>query len=156
MKFSAIIFFISFFQLAFGQTVERDSIADSLVVVAKSQLGTPYKWATSNPDVSFDCSGFTAYVYGEFDITDCRSSKGYSNIGTEVSIENAKPGDCILFTGTKASDRSVGHVGIVVSNSEEGLQFIHCSSSKKHFGVVVTDYESSGYPKRFHSVRRLF
>jgi hypothetical protein len=36
------------------------------------------------------------------------------------------------------------------------LKFIHCSSSKKHFGVVITDYYDSNYPKRFIEARRLF
>ena len=121
-----------------------------------TQLGVPYKWATSSPNISFDCSGFTSYIYGYFDITKCRSSKGYGAIGTIVSIAEAKKGDCILFSGTNPSDRTIGHVGIVVENSENGLFFIHCSSSKKHFGVVITDYYASGYPKRFLSIRRLF
>lgn len=156
MKFYILLLSFAFSSLVYSQNEDRKIVADSIVKIAKAQLGTPYKWATSNPDVSFDCSGFTAYVYGAFDITECRSSKGYGEIGSEVSLENAQPGDCILFTGTKAADRSIGHVGIVISNEKNGLQFIHCSSSKKHFGVVITDYENSGYPKRFHSVRRLF
>lgn len=130
--------------------------ADSLVEVAKAQLGVPYKWATSNPGSSFDCSGFTSYVFGSFDITDCRSSKGYASIGSHVPFAEARKGDCILFTGTSPGSKTVGHVGIVIENNDKGLKFIHCSSSKNHYGVVITDYETSGYPKRFLEVRRLF
>lgn len=129
--------------------------ADSLVDIAKAQLGVPYKWATSNPGKSFDCSGFTAHVYGSLDITDCRSSKGYANIGEKITLSEARKGDCLLFAGTTPGSKTVGHVGIVIENNENGIQFIHCSSSKKHFGVVITDYESSGYPKRFLQARRL-
>ncbi len=130
--------------------------ADALVDVAKAQLGTPYKWATSSPGASFDCSGFTAYVYGSFDITKCRSSKGYAALGEKVKFSEARKGDCILFTGTSPSSKTVGHIGIVIENGKNGLKFIHCSSSSNHFGVVITDYETSGYPKRFMEVRRLF
>jgi len=129
--------------------------ADSLVDIAKAQLGVPYKWATSNPGKSFDCSGFTAHVYGSLDITDCRSSKGYANIGEKIKLSDVRKGDCLLFAGTTPGSKTVGHVGIVIENNENGIQFIHCSSSKKHFGVVITDYESSGYPKRFLQARRL-
>lgn len=129
--------------------------ADSLVDIAKAQLGVPYKWATSNPGKSFDCSGFTAHVYGSLDITDCRSSKGYANIGEKIMLSDVRKGDCLLFAGTTPGSKTVGHVGIVIENNENGIQFIHCSSSKKHFGVVITDYESSGYPKRFLQARRL-
>lgn len=130
--------------------------ADSIIDIAQAQLGVPYKWATSNPDVSFDCSGFTAYVFGTLDITNCRSSKGYSNLGEKVNFKEARKGDCILFTGTSPNSKTVGHIGIVIENNESGLKFIHCSSSTNHFGVVITDYESSGYPARFLEVRRLF
>lgn len=130
--------------------------ADSIVDLAKEQLGVPYKWATSAPGKSFDCSGFTAHVYGTMDITDCRSSKGYASVGQKVDFSEARKGDCLLFAGTSPGSKTVGHVGIVVENNENGLKFIHCSSSKNHFGVVITDYESSGYPKRFLQVRRLF
>lgn len=130
--------------------------ADSIVDLAKAQLGVPYKWATSAPGKSFDCSGFTAHVYGTMDITDCRSSKGYASVGKKVDFSQARKGDCIIFAGTAPGSKTVGHVGIVVENNENGLKFIHCSSSKNHFGVVITDYESSGYPKRFLQVRRLF
>jgi cell wall-associated NlpC family hydrolase len=130
--------------------------ADSLVTVAKTQLGVPYVWATSKPNTSFDCSGFTSFVYGSFDITDCRSSKGYGAIGDKIELKNARKGDCILFRGTTPGSKTIGHVGIVLENNENGLKFIHCSSSKAHFGVVITDYYTSGYPNRFLQARRLF
>ena len=130
--------------------------ADSLISCAKSQLGVKYVWATSKPNVSFDCSGFTAYVYGTFDVTQCRSSKAYGSLGKAVELKNARKGDCILFAGTTPGSKTIGHIGIVIENSANGLKFIHCSSSAKHFGVVMTDYYSSGYPKRFLEVRRLF
>lgn len=154
MKWLFSIFFLISFA-SFSQE-NWEARADSLVEVAKAQLGVPYKWATSNPGSSFDCSGFTSYVFGSFNITDCRSSKGYAAIGTKVPFSEARKGDCILFTGTSPGSKTVGHVGIVIENGENGLKFIHCSSSTSHFGVVITDYATSGYPSRFMEVRRLF
>ena len=133
-----------------------EQTADSIVEIAKAQLGVPYKWATSSPGKSFDSSGFTAHVYGTMNITKCRSSKGYASIGQKINMSEARKGDCLLFAGTTPGSKTVGHVGIVIENNENGLKFIHCSSSKRHFGVVITDYESSGYPKRFLEARRLF
>jgi len=133
-----------------------EPIADSIVDIAKAQLGVPYKWATSNPGHSFDCSGFTAHVYGSMDITECRSSKGYASIGEKIDLSEVRKGDCLLFAGTAPGSKTVGHVGIVIEHTDEGIKFIHCSSSKRHFGVVITHYESSGYPKRFLQARRLF
>ncbi len=155
MKIILLFAIILFSTQSFSQDLLQ-SRADSLVSVAESQLGVPYVWATSSPNKSFDCSGFTSYVYGSFDITDCRSSKGYGSLGDKVNLKEARKGDCILFAGTTPGSKTIGHIGIVIQNDNEGLKFIHCSSSKKHFGVVVTDYYSSGYPKRFLEVRRLF
>jgi cell wall-associated NlpC family hydrolase len=136
--------------------VQKEPTADSIVDIAKAQLGVTYKYATSNPGVSFDCSGFTAYVYGSLNITDCRSSKSYATIGEKIELSEVRKGDCLVFSGTAPGSTTAGHVGIVIENNENGIQFIHCSSSKSHYGVVITHYESSGYPQRFLQARRLF
>jgi cell wall-associated NlpC family hydrolase len=154
MKRLIFIFFVSLHLSSFGQDTTATK-SDSIVILAKEQLGIPYKYATSNPGVSFDCSGFTSYVYGACELPNSRSSKAYGKLGTKVSLENCQPGDCIIFSGTAAGSTTIGHVGIVISNDENGIQFIHCSSSKKHFGVVITDYYESNYTKRFLQVRRL-
>lgn len=140
----------------FGQDSLWMEKADSIVQLSTEQLGIPYKWATSAPNVSFDCSGFTSYVYTSVNVTCSRSSRAYGSLGREISLEECRKGDCIVFAGTAQGSKIPGHVGIVISNTEEGIKFIHCSSSSKHFGVVETDYHSSNYPKRFLSVRRLF
>lgn len=152
----AIILFMVLLSFSGFSQSEQDSLAVEIVSLAKEQLGVPYKYATSNPGVSFDCSGFTSYVYSSFDLPHSRSSRAYGNLGEKVSLETCQPGDCMIFTGTTPGSTTIGHVGIVISNNDAGIQFIHCSSSKKHFGVVITDYYSSGYPKRFLQVRRLF
>lgn len=148
------VLFLFVAPFGFSQT-PKDSLPSELIEIAKEQLGVPYKYATSDPGVSFDCSGFTHYVYSSLELPSSRSSKDYGSFGEKVSLETCIPGDCIIFSGTAKGSRTIGHVGIVVSNDENGLKFIHCSSSKKHFGVVITDYYDSNYPKRFLEVRRL-
>lgn len=128
-----------------------------LVSYAKTLLGVPYKYASSDPSEGFDCSGFITYVFNRFNIAVPRSSIGFTDVGTEVSVHTAKQGDLILFTGTETDStfltRSVGHMGIVVDNSDS-LRFIH-SSSGKAYGVVVTPLNSY-YQKRFVKVIRVF
>jgi cell wall-associated NlpC family hydrolase len=130
--------------------------ADSIVKNALEQIGVPYKWGTSSPDVSFDCSGFTSYIYNASNVVCSRSSRVYSGLGMAIPLGESRKGDCIIFSGTSPGSKTPGHVGIILSHTEEEIKFIHCSSSKKHFGVVVTDYYSSGYPKRYLQIRRLF
>jgi peptidoglycan DL-endopeptidase CwlO len=129
-------------------------IADSLVSYAQKFIGTPYVWAGVSPS-GFDCSGFVYYVFIHFGYTIQRSSSGLNTAGVKVNMDEVTKGDLILFTGTNPDDKSVGHVGIVISNKGEPLHFIHASSSKKHPGVVITDYANSHYPKRFVGLRRV-
>lgn len=155
------ILFIFSFILAFNSLAQSDTLsweakADTVVKYAKSQLGATYKWGTCTPGKCFDCSGLTLYAYKQVGIFCPRSSSGLSNVGDEVALDSCRKGDLILFRGTNPNDKSVGHVGIILENNEEGIKFIHCSSSSRHFGVVITDYYDSGYPKRFIKVKRLF
>jgi len=142
-------------QLAVSQEIWEPK-ADSIVNNALEQIGVPYKWGASSPNVSFDCSGFTSYIYNASNVVCSRSSKAYSGLGAPIPLGKCRKGDCIIFSGTSPGSKTPGHVGIIVSHTEGQIKFVHCSSSKKHFGVVVTDYYSSGYPKRFLQIRRLF
>jgi cell wall-associated NlpC family hydrolase len=148
--------FLPFFTEAQNDSLPHAAFADTLLEKAMEQLGVPYKYATSAPGVSFDCSGFTAYVYGSMGIPASRGARDYMSLGTQVSLEECRKGDCMVFSGPEAGSTLPGHVGIVVSNENGQIRFIHSSSSKKHYGVVITDYYDSNYPKRFLSVRRMF
>lgn len=139
---------------AFSQSEDWMCKSDSVILIAESQLGTPYKYGSKVPNKSFDCSGFVSYVYGECGVEHTRTSRGFHSLGEKIDLEESRAGDCILFSGTESS--SIGHVGIVVENNSDGVKFIHCSSSKRHFGVVVTELESTGYKDRFVEVRRMF
>jgi len=86
-----------------------------VVAIAKSKLGSPYRWAASGPNV-FDCSGFTMWVYAQVGVSLPHSSRAQINSGPRVSRANLKPGDLVFF------GRSViHHVGIYVG----GGQYIH-------------------------------
>ena len=117
-----------------------------IVSYAKKFLGKPYRYAASGPN-SFDCSGFTSYVYRQFGYSLSRSSRAQALNGTPVS--NLAPGDVLLFTSPR-SGGAVGHVGIYIGNGN----FIHASSGR---GRVVIDnlYSSSYYSKRYKGARRI-
>lgn len=137
---------------SYGQSNESEVIErDSLVEYAQQFIGTPYLWGGSSK-AGFDCSGFVYYVFSHFNVAVSRTSRGYANKGHEVAIDSACPGDIILFTGTNSSIRQIGHVGIILKNTNGTIDFIHSSSSKKHYGVTITRYNESGYVKRFLKV----
>lgn len=127
---------------------------DSLVAFAKTLIGIPYLYASTDPGKGFDCSGFITYVFNHFDLAVPRSSVDFTNMGREIAIEKAKPGDLILFTGTDSSDFVVGHMGIIESAINDELRFIHSTSGKAK-GVVISDM-GDYYKKRFVKVIRVF
>ena len=153
--FLLTFFFFTGKILSAQNNVRINPLTDSIVNYAKTFLGTPYKYGCASPKAGFDCSGFTYFVFKHYGISLPRSAKDYARIGKEVSISECRKGDIILFRGTHPSDKHVGHVGIVISNQGEPLQFIHASSSKKHSGVTITEYSKSKYPARFIKIIRV-
>ena len=124
-----------------------------LVTYAKTLVGIPYLYASTNPAQGFDCSGFISYVFNHFQIAVPRSSVDFTNVGKTIDVQAAKEGDLILFTGTVDSIRIVGHMGIVTENVDT-LKFIH-STSGKAYGVTISPF-SEHYKKRFVKVVRVF
>ena len=129
-------------------------LPDSILAFAKTLIGIPYLYASTDPEKGFDCSGFITYVFNHFNITVPRSSVDFTNYGKEISLENAKPGDLILFTGTDSTIRIVGHMGMVENVENDKLWFIHSTSGKAK-GVVITPFENY-YKSRFVKVIRVF
>ncbi len=127
---------------------------EEVVKFAESLMGTPYVYAATDPGVGFDCSGFITYVFNHFKIAVPRSSIDFTEVGRTVDVAQAKMGDLILFTGTNPAERKVGHMGLVIANTGDSLQFIH-SSSGKAMGVTITPL--NGYYKtRFVRISRIF
>lgn len=149
MKRVIVIFFTGLTLQAFASADSLMTQRDSIVCFASDYLGTPYLYAGTSPK-GFDCTGFVYYVFNHFGIKASRASSGYENLSNHIEQECAQPGDIILFTGTDASVRRVGHAGIVYQNDNGILYFIHSSSSKNHFGVTITRLnDNKGYLKRY-------
>ncbi len=133
--------------------MQEPTLAQKLVKYARTLRGIPYKYATSNPEVGFDCSGFVNHVFSQFGIDVPRSSVNFKNAGSTVPESEATPGDIVLFTGTDPKSRRIGHIGIIVRNDEDGIKFIH-STSGKPYSVVITPL-AGHYERRFLKVIRI-
>lgn len=137
-----------------GEVVDVKNVhPNEIVNFAETLIGVPYRYGSTDPKVGFDCSGFITYVFSHFNIKVPRSSIDFTNVGKEIPPTSAKRGDIILFTGTDSTERFVGHMGIVVSNTDT-LRFIH-STSGKAYGVTITPL-SNYYKGRFVKTLRLF
>ncbi|MCM1028222.1 MAG: C40 family peptidase [Pseudoflavonifractor sp.] len=130
-----------------------EDIEADIVDYAKSFIGARYRRGAKGPS-SFDCSGFTSYVFRNFDMRLGASSRDQATQGERVSIADARPGDLVFFSGARAG-KTVGHVGIVVSTDPAtgSVKFIHAATSR---GVRIDSYPDGGYySRRFHSIRRV-
>jgi cell wall-associated NlpC family hydrolase len=140
----------------FGHAQLNEALADSLIAYAKQHQGTKYCYGSCTPKGGFDCSGFVYYVFGHFNIKVPRSSLDYEKQGRKVKPDSARKGDVIVFTGTNPKNRKPGHVGIIISNPGEDLQFIHASSGKNANGIIITNFTSSSYyQSRFIKIVRV-
>ena len=102
--------------------------SSSLISYAYQFIGKPYVYGATGPD-SFDCSGFTQYVYrNALGIGLSRTTYTQVNEGKPVSRDQLQPGD-LVFTEGPAS--APNHVGIYVGNG----QMIH--AARPGVGVVV-------------------
>ncbi len=125
-----------------------------LVKYAETLIGIPYLYGSTDPQQGFDCSGFITYVFNHFNISVPRSSIEFTNFAKKIPLEKSKPGDLILFTGTDSTERSVGHMGIIISNDSIQTLFIHSTSGKAN-GVTITPLNDY-YKGRFVKVIRVF
>ncbi len=92
--------------------------AGSVVAFAMQFQGYPYVWGADGPD-SFDCSGFTQYVYAQFGLSLPHSAAGQYNAryGTFIgSRESLAPGDLVFFANTYKP--GISHVGIYIGDGK--------------------------------------
>ncbi len=137
-----------------GTISTGNTTPDSIVNFAQTLLGTPYLYASTDPQKGFDCSGFITYVFNHYYIKVPRSSYDFDNVGTTIPLAESKRGDLILFTGTDSSERKIGHMGIILSNDSGNVKFIH-SSSGKAYGVTISPLDKY-YQGRFMKTIRVF
>ena len=116
------------------KTSASSELGDQIVAYAKEFLGTPYKYGASGPN-SFDCSGFTSYVYKKFGYTLNRSAAGQLSNGTAVSLSEMQPGDIICWKAY-GSSKAATHVGIYIGNN----QYIHASTTGSTVRINEMDY----------------
>ena len=118
---------------------------EEVVDYAKTLLGKDYVYGGVGPN-SFDCSGFTQYVYKKFGINLSHSASAQANIGTTVSKSDLQLGDMVFFS---QGGSSIGHVGIFVGNNS----FIHAANPQK--GVIITSLADGYYTSNYKTAKRV-
>jgi len=99
-------------------------------------VGNPYVFGGTSLTDGCDCSGFVQSVYKEFGISVPRSSYAIGTAGTEVSYEDAQPGDVIVYPG---------HCAIYLGNG----RIVHASSAKTGIKYGYALYRTITTVRRF-------
>ena len=84
----------------------------AIVAMAAKNAGKPYVYGAAGPN-SFDCSGFTQYVYKKFGKSLPHSATSQSRYGKAISKTAKQPGDLILF----GSGGYFSHAGIYAGSN---------------------------------------
>lgn len=133
-------------------SINRVAITDSVIAICKQSLGLPYKYGGNSPQTGFDCSHFVAYGFGKLGVTLPGSSAGMATVGEEISLDQVKPGDILLFKGRNVNNARVGHVSLVIEVAPGVIRMIHSCNR----GVVIDNYyDMKYYTARFLQARRI-
>lgn len=126
------------------------SVRDSLVAMARAQIGTRYIRGGEVPDRGFDCSGLVQYVMATLRVELPRTAAQQSRAGLAIGRDTSRlrPGDLLTFGKTK---RSASHVGIYVGSG----RYVHASSVAGR--VIESDIDRPYSPliKRWNDARRV-
>ena len=125
---------------------------DAILNVAMAQLNKPYVWGAEGPN-SFDCSGFTQYVFkNAIGVNIPRVSSDQARFGEKIEKGSFQVGDLIYLDTSGEFDGVVTHVGIYIGNGE----MIHASGSKTNPRyVMISKIDSGWYKDRVMGARRL-
>jgi cell wall-associated NlpC family hydrolase len=77
-----------------------------------SQLGVSYRYATAIPGVAFDCSGLTAWAWGQAGVSLPHQSRAQFGVLPHVGRDQIQPGDLVFYYNP------IGHVAIYIGNGQ--------------------------------------
>ncbi len=112
----------------------------AIVAEAYKHIGKPYVWGAKGPD-TFDCSGFTRYVYLQVTGRDIGGwTVPQEGAGTIIPVSQAQPGD-LYFWGSRGSSY---HVAIALG----GGSYIHAPQPGESVKVGSVAYFAPSFAVR--------
>lgn len=114
---------------------------------ARNYLGCSYVYGGNGPS-SFDCSGFTKYIYGQFGYSLNRTATDQLANGASIEKSGLKAGDLVFFRSS-GTVKPVSHVGLYIGDGS----FIHASTNQ--YEVRIDQLNSGYYSSIFVGARRV-
>lgn len=123
------------------------AMRDSIVRVARAQVGKRYRFGGTSPERGFDCSGLVRYVLGQLHMPLPRLAAQQARVGDPIDRESLRPGDLLSFGGRD----TVSHIGIYIGDGK----YVHASSVAGRVIVSRLDRKASRLIKPMRGARRL-
>ena len=106
-------------------SASAQAIRDSIVALARAQIGRRYVLGGQSPQRGFDCSGLVRYVMAALSIDLPRTANQQARVGREVPRDTSllRPGDVLTF----GRGKRISHVGIYVGSG----RMVHASTKAR-------------------------
>ena len=125
------------------------SLRDSIVALARAQVGKRYVYGGESPSRGFDCSGLVQYVAAALHIRIPRTARLQARVGDAIPADTSRllPGDVLTF----GNGKTITHVGIYVGDG----RMIHASTAAGRVIETKLLRPSSRGIKPWRGARRL-
>lgn len=125
------------------------ALGDSIVDLAREQLGKRYVFGGAWPRRGFDCSGLVQYIASLLHIELPRTARLQARAGEAIAKDTAQllPGDLVTF----GRGSRITHIGIYVGNG----RFIHASTKAGRVIETTLLRPSARGIKPWQGVRRI-
>ncbi len=99
----------------YAEAAPASELTARALALARSQIGTPYRWGGSEPGRGFDCSGLTQWAFAAAGYQLPRTAQQQFYATQRVSRADLQPGDLVFFAGDPSQpDQWITHVGVYV------------------------------------------
>lgn len=132
------------------QAYKLPDLAENLLTLGRSLIGTRYRFGGRSANTGFDCSGFVGYLFKQEVGLELPRSTGemISLDAPRVQRDALEPGDVIFFNNRGRG--RVSHTGIYMGDN----RFIHSSSSKSG-GVRIDSLGDSYWSRSYLDAKRV-
>jgi cell wall-associated NlpC family hydrolase len=123
---------------------------DSVVALARQQIGRRYVFGGTSPTRGFDCSGFTQYLARSFGVNLPRTAAQQARVGREIPRDPSllRPGDLLTF----GRGNRITHIGVYVGDG----RYVHASSGRGQITESNLNRPQSSLVRAWMGVRRVF
>lgn len=132
------------------QAYKLPDLAENVLSLGRSLIGTRYRFGGQSANTGFDCSGFVGYLFKEeVGLELPRSTREMISLDApRVQRDALEPGDVIFFNNSGRG--RVSHAGIYMGDN----RFIHSSSSKSG-GVRIDSLKDAYWSRSYLDAKRV-